>query len=169
MALSEPPCGGCGSAGGGWNISTMGTLSTGPAYTPSQWHRHEGHPGWQINTLDGILKASFATSPTPPDLITIHIGTNDCDAKVNTSTMVTRMNSLLMHVYAAVSVRALGICVCLPLLSYLRRAPLCHACLCPPATASVVVPASRACAAVSPPAVCARSQPGFDCVAGVDD
>ena len=59
LALSEPPCGGCGELGGGWNISTMGTLSTGPPYTPVQWHRHEGHPGWQINTLDGIVLAEL--------------------------------------------------------------------------------------------------------------
>lgn len=60
----------------------MGTLITGPIYTPAQWHRHEGHPGWQINEVDEILNKSLATSARPPDLITIHLGTNDCDAKV---------------------------------------------------------------------------------------
>ena len=28
----------------GYNISTMGTLKTGPAYVPDQWIHHEGHP-----------------------------------------------------------------------------------------------------------------------------
>lgn len=101
LALSEPPCGGCGLLGGGYNISTMGTLSTGPSYTPLQWHRHEGHPGWQINAVDEILNQSLATSPKPPDLITIHLGTNDCDGDVPVSTMVDRMGSLLEHIAVA--------------------------------------------------------------------
>jgi hypothetical protein len=75
LALSEPPCGGCPMPGGGWNISTMGTLTTGPSYTPVQWHKHEGHPGWTIDMVDKILNKSLETSPIPPDLITIHLGT----------------------------------------------------------------------------------------------
>ena len=75
LALSEPQCGGCPMPGGGWNITTMGTFSTGPSYTPVQWHRHEGHPGWTINMIDKILNESLKTSHTPPDLITIHLGT----------------------------------------------------------------------------------------------
>jgi len=100
LALSEPACGGCGAAGGGYNVSTMGTLSQGPLLTPVQWHRHEGHPGWTINMVDNILNQSLATSPTPPDLITIHLGTNDCNAKTTPADMVDRMNSLLGHIMA---------------------------------------------------------------------
>ena len=80
----------------------MGTLTTGPVYTPQAWHRHEGHPGWQINTISNILAKSLATSPTPPDLITIHLGTNDCNAGVNTTAMVGRMNLLLSQIATAV-------------------------------------------------------------------
>ena len=113
--------GGCGATGGGYNISTMGTLTQGPTYSPMQWRRHEGHPGWTINMVgeylvglfslslmqytagsphailtvdiecvwraDNILDTSLATSRTPPDLITIHLGTNDCDGGVNITTM----------------------------------------------------------------------------------
>ena len=80
----------------------MGTLKTGPNYVPEQWIRHEGHPGWRFDQvmfdgtfdrmldrfrwdlrsnarqIDGILNKSFATSAKQPDLITIHLGTNDC-------------------------------------------------------------------------------------------
>lgn len=63
----------------GFNISTMGTLTTGPPYVPAAWLNHEGHPGWQINTIDNILNKSLATSPVPPDLITIHLGA--CEAR----------------------------------------------------------------------------------------
>lgn len=29
----------------GYNVTTMGTLKTGPSYVPEQWISHEGHPG----------------------------------------------------------------------------------------------------------------------------
>ena len=96
LALSQHPLGMPSSAG--FNITTMGTLETGPPYVPRQWLKHEGHPGWQINTIDNILVQSLATSKQLPDLITIHLGTNDCDARVNVSTMTTRMNSLLSNI-----------------------------------------------------------------------
>eukprot|EP01050_Picozoa_sp_SAG11_P031449 SAG11_NODE_9774_length_881_cov_1.658568_1_plen_142_part_01 len=44
LALSQHPLGP--SSGTGFNISTMGTLETGPPYVPRQWLKHEGHPGW---------------------------------------------------------------------------------------------------------------------------
>ena len=67
-------------------------------YVPQSWLKHEGHPGWQINTIDNILNKSLATSAVAPDLITIHLGTNDCDAKVTPKAMVQRMDSLLAHI-----------------------------------------------------------------------
>lgn len=62
----------------GHNITTMGTLTTGPAYVPKEWIRHEGHPGWRFDQIDELLNTSLKTSSTPPSLITIHLGTNDC-------------------------------------------------------------------------------------------
>jgi lysophospholipase L1-like esterase len=50
---------------------------------------------------DNILNKSLATSPTLPDLITIHLGTNDCNGGVKPAVMVDRMNSLLGHILAA--------------------------------------------------------------------
>ena len=98
FALSQTPLGRASNKG--FDLSTMGTLSTGPSLLPAAWQRHEGHPGWQINTVDGILNKSLATSKTPPDLITIHLGTNDCNAGVNITAMVQRMDSLLGHIQA---------------------------------------------------------------------
>ena len=73
LALTQHPLGSPDNVG--FNISTMGTLTTGPPYVPAAWLKHEGHPGWQINTIDNILNQSLATSPVPPDLVTIHLGT----------------------------------------------------------------------------------------------
>ena len=99
FALTQPALGPPDSVG--FNVSTMGTLTNGGAsYVPEQWTKHEGHPGWQINTIDNILDKSLATSPTPPDLVTIHLGTNDCNAGVPPSTMKVRMDSLLGHLFA---------------------------------------------------------------------
>ena len=72
FALTQHPLGSPDNVG--YNISTMGTLTTGPPYVPAAWLKHEGHPGWQINTIDNILNRSLATSPVPPDLVTIHLG-----------------------------------------------------------------------------------------------
>ena len=78
LALTQHPLGSPDNVG--FNISTMGTLTTGPPYVPAAWLKHEGHPGWQINTIDNILNRSLATSPVAPDLVTIHLG-----ASVNTA------------------------------------------------------------------------------------
>ena len=52
--------------------------------------------------IDGILNKSLATSLTPPDLVTIHLGTNDCNGNTAPSVMVDRANSLLGHLMAEV-------------------------------------------------------------------
>jgi lysophospholipase L1-like esterase len=83
----------------GYNVSTMGTLVTGPAYVPSQWTHHEGHPGWRYDQIDELLNKSFATSAQPPDLITIHLGTNDCGQKLTVPTIEKNANLLLTHIY----------------------------------------------------------------------
>jgi lysophospholipase L1-like esterase len=97
--LSQPPLGYPTQSLPGYNVSTCGTLTTGPSYVPAQWQRHEGHPGIQINGLDGIVNASFATCPREPDLVTILLGTNDCNGGVDpTVAMPARMDSLLGHI-----------------------------------------------------------------------
>ena len=49
--------------------------------------------------IDGFLPKAFASSPTPPDLVTIHLGTNDCNQGHNIDEMVKDMNSLLNHTF----------------------------------------------------------------------
>ena len=99
FALSQPPLGYPTKSLPGFNVSTCGTLTTGPSYVPAQWTRHEGHPGIQINGLDAIVNESFASCPKAPDLVTIFLGTNDCNGRVDpNTTMVERMNSLLGHI-----------------------------------------------------------------------
>ena len=96
----------------GHNVTTMGTLRTGPAWAPRRWTLHEGHSGWRIDQVDQILNVSMRTSPTPPSLITIQLGCNDCGQGAPvpgfnpgmaniTDVMAARMESLLGHVFEA--------------------------------------------------------------------
>lgn len=86
----------------GYNVSTMGTLTTGPAYVPAAWLRHEGHPGWVFDQIDAILEQSLASSTIPPTHITIHLGTNDCGKGVAAPVLNARARSLLNHTFALV-------------------------------------------------------------------
>lgn len=79
----------------------MGTEATGPAYVPAQWLRHCGFPGWTISKIDNFLPRAFASSPQRPDIITIHLGTNDCNEGHSMPQMVADMNSLLGHIFEA--------------------------------------------------------------------
>ena len=68
FALSQPPLGDPSLEG--FNVTTMGTATTGPSYVPSQWTKHCGFPGWTIPRMDAFLPQAFASSPFKPDLIT---------------------------------------------------------------------------------------------------
>ena len=98
FALSQPALGA--PTNEGFNVSTMGTAQTGPSYVPSAWTRHCGFPGWTIPMIDNFLPKAFASSAALPDLITVHLGTNDCNQGHTPATMVSDMNSLLTHTFA---------------------------------------------------------------------
>ena len=78
-------------------MSTVGTLKTGPTYVPASWQNHEGHPGWRIDQLDDPTERAKWVA-TNPDIITIHLGTNDCYQNYQPATLATKMRSLLVCV-----------------------------------------------------------------------
>ena len=98
FALTQPALGD--PANAGFNVTTMGTATTGPDYVPAQWLRHCGFPGWTIPMIDAFLPKAFASSAARPDIITIHLGTNDCNGGHTLTQMTTDMNSLLGHIFA---------------------------------------------------------------------
>ncbi len=51
--------------------------------------------------IDNFLPKAFASSPRRPDLVTIHLGTNDCNQGHTTTQMAADMNSLLNHTFLA--------------------------------------------------------------------
>ena len=87
-------------------MSTVGTLKTGPAYVPASWQNHEGHPGWRIDQLDEPTERAKWVA-TNPDIITIHLGTNDCYQNYQPATLATKMRSLLVCVQVR-GIRSLG-------------------------------------------------------------
>ena len=98
FALSQPALGAPNQTG--FNVTTMGTAQTGPAYVPAAWTRHCGFPGWTIPRMDYYLPTAFASNAARPDLITIHLGTNDCAENHTVVQMVAGMHSLLNHTFA---------------------------------------------------------------------
>jgi lysophospholipase L1-like esterase len=59
---------------GRWQF--VGTQRTGPRDCGAQGAcQHEGHPGWRTTDLSAIVNSTLA--PLDPDLILLHIGTND--------------------------------------------------------------------------------------------
>lgn len=51
--------------------------------------------------IDNFLPKAFASNAAKPDLITIHLGTNDCGQGHPVATMVSDMHALLNHTFAA--------------------------------------------------------------------
>jgi lysophospholipase L1-like esterase len=81
-----------------WNITTttVGSLTAGPASSPAAWQQHEGHPGW---TIEQVASISAQWTKTKPDVITIHLGTND--SREPPATAVAAMRALLKTIGAA--------------------------------------------------------------------
>lgn len=99
LALSQAPLGNASNVG--WNVTTMGTTATGPPYVPAQWLRHCGFPGWTIPRMLAFLPTAFASSPARPDIITIHLGTNDCARGYSNASIAANMDALLNATFAA--------------------------------------------------------------------
>lgn len=99
FALSQAPLGNASTVG--WNVTTMGTTATGPSFLPQQWLRHCGFPGWTIPRMLAYLPTAFASSPARPDIITIHLGTNDCARGYSNASIAANMDALLNATFAA--------------------------------------------------------------------
>ena len=81
-----------------WNITTttVGSLTAGPTSSPAVWQHHEGHPGW---TIEQVASISAQWTKTKPDVITIHLGTNDNRAP--SASAVASLRALLGTIGAA--------------------------------------------------------------------
>lgn len=61
---------------------------------------HEGHSGWTIGDLDYCVQNANWLEGAKPDVILLHIGTNDMGWAHEPDRMITDLRTLLQHIYA---------------------------------------------------------------------
>ena len=77
----------------GYNVDYIGSLTTNSSGIPDQ--DHEGHGGWRIDQLDTNVPAWFG-SFADPDVILLHIGTNDFGQALDTPNAINRIDALIL-------------------------------------------------------------------------
>lgn len=81
----------------GAKIDFVGSLNGGPDDLGDK--DHEGHIGWNIKELDAQINGWMSSSK--PDIVLLHIGTNDLDQGASASEMETNLKKLITDIYAA--------------------------------------------------------------------
>ena len=81
--------------GAGYNVDYIGSLTNNGSQIPDQ--DHEGHSGWRIDQLDSNIAAWFASYGSP-DVVLMHIGTNDFGQNYNISTAIDRLDALILKI-----------------------------------------------------------------------
>lgn len=77
----------------GYNVDYVGTQTSNGSSTFDS--DHQGHSGWRIAQLDANVEGWFA-SIAGPDVILLHIGTNDFGANDNITTAIDRLDALIL-------------------------------------------------------------------------
>jgi lysophospholipase L1-like esterase len=77
------------------NITFVGTLSNGPGNVDGQTFppKHEGHGGWKISQIAGVIDNAISSSK--PHIVLLKIGTNDINGNDNISNAPTRLANLI--------------------------------------------------------------------------
>lgn len=83
----------------GYNVDLVGSLNTnGVATLPDS--DHEGHSGYRIDQIDTEL-AGYLAGISDPDVILLHIGTNDFGQGVDTPRAIDRLDALMTKITTA--------------------------------------------------------------------
>ena len=75
----------------GWRFRFVGSKQNGPADLPDK--HHEGHSGWRIDQISA--KAISWLQASTPDIILLHIGTNDLRQGYSPEIALKRLNILI--------------------------------------------------------------------------
>jgi lysophospholipase L1-like esterase len=77
------------------NITFVGTLMNGPGTVDGQTfpQRHEGHGGWKISQIAGVIDNAMSSSR--PHIVLLKIGTNDINGNDNIANAPTRLANLI--------------------------------------------------------------------------
>jgi len=79
----------------GYNIDYIGSLSNNGALLADV--NHEGHSGWRIDQLDANIEGWFNTMEDP-DVVLMHIGTNDFGQGVDITNAINRLDALILKI-----------------------------------------------------------------------
>lgn len=80
----------------GYKVDFVGSMVTGNAEF-SDWN-HEGHIGWEVSQLGASSGGWVATYQ--PDIILIHVGTNDLDHGASAEVITGRLSTMLANIFA---------------------------------------------------------------------
>ena len=81
--------------GAGYTVDYIGSLTINSSQIPDQ--NHEGHSGWRIDQLDSNIAGWFANM-ADPDVVLMHIGTNDFGQNLNIATAIDRLDALILKI-----------------------------------------------------------------------
>lgn len=79
----------------GYEIDYIGSQTINSSLVPDQ--NHEGHSGWRIDQLDSNM-AGWLASMADPDVVLMHIGTNDFGQNVDTMNAINRLDALILKI-----------------------------------------------------------------------
>lgn len=79
----------------GYNVDYIGTQTINSGLLTEQ--NHEGHSGWRIDQLDTPM-AGWLGGMADPDVVLMHIGTNDFGQSFNTATAIDRLDALILKI-----------------------------------------------------------------------
>lgn len=80
----------------GKKIDFVGSMSNGPSTLPDK--NHEGHSGWRIDQLDNNINSWM--DQYKPDIVLLHIGTNDITQNLDMNNAANRVGSLVDKILA---------------------------------------------------------------------
>ena len=80
----------------GYNLDYVGNENGNPDPSiPNFDTNHEGHSGWRIDQIDANIERWLDLIDLDPDVILLHIGTNDFGQNYQTFTAINRLNNLM--------------------------------------------------------------------------
>lgn len=79
----------------GYNVDYIGSLTINSGLLTEK--EHEGHSGWRIDQLDTNM-ASWLSTMADPDVVLMHIGTNDFGQNFNRATAIDRLDALIVKI-----------------------------------------------------------------------
>jgi lysophospholipase L1-like esterase len=79
----------------GYTVDYIGSQTGNSASVPDQ--DHEGHGGWRIDQLDANM-VGWLGSMADPDVVLMHIGTNDFGQNLDTVNAINRLDALILKI-----------------------------------------------------------------------